>query len=195
MKLSLSLAIISFASACSALKVNEGFLKEEEIDQFRGRLPKIDKQPNGAARRHGVASLPASIARRMLSSICTDDGVCANKDVDFDLEVRTSLIDRSTHEHVDHYSNGEKVHEDVGFVFLNSNPDAHFQHGKDTVPIKAGNLVTFKGDVTHNTVVKSGQVHLLGPFDMVNFKGVGDVPPAVCFDAVIDCCGTDVIFH
>jgi len=194
MKLSLiNLTIISFASACSALKVNEGFLKEEEIDQFRGRLPKIDKQPNGAARHHGVASLPASIARRMLSSICSDDGICANKGVEFDLEVRTSLIDRSTDEHVDHYSDGEKVHEDVGFVFLNSNPNAHFQHGKETIPIKAGNLVTFKGDVTHNTVVKSGQVHLLGPFDMVSFKGVGGVPPnVVCFDPVIDCCGADV---
>ena len=173
MKLSISLAILSFTS-CSALKVNEAFLNEQEIDQFRGRLPKIDKQ------RH-TAPLAVMESASLSSEYCAPHAlvglhgrrVCANKDVDFDLEVRTSLIDRSTQEHVDHYSNGDKVHEDVGFVFLNTNPDAHFQHGEDVVPIKAGNLVTFKGDVSHNTVVKSGQVHLLGPFDMVNFKGVG----------------------
>jgi hypothetical protein len=53
----------------------------------------------------------------------------------------------------------------VRFVFLNDNDDAFFKHGEEQVPVVAGNLVTFPGDVPHSTIVNSDEVYLLGPFD------------------------------
>jgi hypothetical protein len=50
-------------------------------------------------------------------------------------------------------------------VFLNDNEDAFFKHGEEQVPVVAGNLVSFPGDVPHSTTVNSGEVYLLGPFD------------------------------
>jgi len=149
--LSCLIATISIAST-RALEVAEGFLNEEEMDQFR-QVP-VSEAYIGH-RRHGEAFLPESIVRRMMAARKSD--YCATTDIK-DTKVRTSLIDHSTKEHVDHYQNHQEVHEDVGFVFLNTNVDAHFQDGDDSVPVKAGNMVTFKGDVPHSTSINSGQV-------------------------------------
>ena len=184
------MALLAITS--SALKVKESFLSKQEISHFRKRIPGVSNntqklRSSSNARRHGVASLPTSLAHRMISSFCTD-GDCGNSSnvdrIDFDLKVRTSLLDGSTPDLVDHFPDGDQVHGDVGFVFLNDNPDAYFQHGRNRVSVKAGKLVTFNGNVTHNTVIRRGQVQLLGPFDMVTFKAVG---------IALDCCGTDVL--
>jgi hypothetical protein len=50
-------------------------------------------------------------------------------------------------------------------VFLNDNDDVFFKHEEEQVPVVAGSLVTFPGDVPHSTIVNSGEVYLLGPFD------------------------------
>ena len=74
-------------------------------------------------------------------------------------------ITSTTKKHRDNYKNGESVvSENVAFVMLNTNPDAHFSHGETSVPIKAGTAVSFRGDVFHHTIVNSGSVSLLGPF-------------------------------
>jgi hypothetical protein len=40
-----------------------------------------------------------------------------------------------------------------------------FSNREEKVPVVVDNLVTFSGDVPHSTIVKSGEVYLLGPFD------------------------------
>ena len=92
--------------------------------------------------------------------------------------VGTHLYTETTPVHRDHYpadKDGKRlpVREDreVAFVFLNSNPDAYFQHGDMSVPVVKGSLVYFNGRVAHNTVVNSGVVHLLGPFEVGPLMG------------------------
>ncbi len=83
-------------------------------------------------------------------------------------------------QHIDHYSAGTdgkrcSVDQDrVVFVVLNINPDAYFVHGDVQIPILEGSLVHFMGGIPHNTIVNSGSVQLLGPFDAKGFTGVGD---------------------
>jgi hypothetical protein len=63
----------------------------------------------------------------------------------------------------------------VAFVVLNTNPHAYFDYGEDgmSIPIVEGNLVHFDGTIPHHTVIHSGSVQLLGPFDTLGFQPVG----------------------
>jgi len=63
----------------------------------------------------------------------------------------------------------------IAFMFLNTNDDAHFNHGDSCVPVKKGNLVKFDGSNVHNTVVTSGYVKLLGPMDIKTKRMIGVV--------------------
>lgn len=53
----------------------------------------------------------------------------------------------------------------TAFIFMNDNPEAYFNYDDMSIPIKKGSLVVFKGDRPHNTIVRSGTVDLLGPFE------------------------------
>jgi hypothetical protein len=55
----------------------------------------------------------------------------------------------------------------VGYVFMNDNPDAYFQHGDVSLPVKEGTFISFRGDIPHNTIVNKGTVTLLGPMEMM----------------------------
>lgn len=107
-----------------------------------------------------------------------------------------------TRSHVDKTKNGDIVNERVVFVFLNDNPDAIFMYGDsppedegqekeethfsvEHVPVVAGNLVSFEGNIHHHTVVKSGKVDLLGPFRVLSeattiLESVGSPPESLC---------------
>ena len=62
----------------------------------------------------------------------------------------------------------------VGFFIMNSNPDAYFEMDDDSlcIPMVEGTFVTFNGLRPHRTVIKSGHVDLIGPFDMESGNGV-----------------------
>jgi len=81
----------------------------------------------------------------------------------------TRVMYETTLSHHDHYiGTGQRVTDenDVAFIMMNTNPDAFFQHGETSVPIVEGSLVHFNGRISHNTVINSGRVDLLGPFEM-----------------------------
>ena len=72
----------------------------------------------------------------------------------------------------------ELVEDLVGFVALNTNKEAYFEHSEMSVPIREGSFIRFQGSDPHRTVVpKGGHVHLLGPFELKSFAKVG-APPA-----------------
>lgn len=74
----------------------------------------------------------------------------------------------------------------VGFVFLNTNDDAHFDVDDTCIPALKNRLVLFDGAKSvHRTVIERGRVHLLGPFHVKTFVGVGDTcaSPASCSSA------------
>ena len=96
-------------------------------------------------------------------------------------------LNESTEPHIDAYPSqtSEEAEErrivddtEVAFVMMNNNPDAYFQYGSSNahqqqVPVKKGTMVKFAGNVPHNTVIHSGVVQLLGPFDILGLNGVG----------------------
>ena len=95
------------------------------------------------------------------------------------------LMTESSALHIDEYQNGRQGSPGrVGFVFLNTNPDAHFNHGQSSVPVVEGRMVLFDGGIPHNTIVNAGSVKLLGPFEVKSFIGVGTT---VC-DSSFDTC-------
>jgi len=94
--------------------------------------------------------------------------------------VRIKTMSESTDKHQDHRITQEGapiVDGDVGFVFLNSNPDAAFVHGDEEVLPEAGKLVVFNGRIPHNTVVPSGSVvRIAGPFYLQTLEPIGGIP-------------------
>ena len=88
----------------------------------------------------------------------------------------TTVTD-TTDEHVDHLEAGAgptvPKDEVVAFVFLNTNPDAHFELDGECVPVVKNNLVAFNGGRSrHRTVVNGGEVRLLGPFHAKSMEPV-----------------------
>jgi hypothetical protein len=50
----------------------------------------------------------------------------------------------------------------VAFFDAETNDNAYFLHGKTSVPVKEGTMVTFPGNVVHHTVrINSGSIKLL----------------------------------
>lgn len=158
------------------------------IDEHENENPPISSssstnilhQPISDERHRGKAHLSPSFVH----SIKNKMGIVSSFDNSLPAEsetgvlVDTHLITDTTPVHKDHYpadKDGKRspVREDreVAFVFLNSNPDAYFQHGDMSVPVVEGSLVYFNGRVAHNTVVNSGVVHLLGPFEVGPLMG------------------------
>jgi hypothetical protein len=101
--------------------------------------------------------------------------------------VQTSVLTESSVPHVDYYPQmvaGTKrkavgKNELIAFLMLNTNDDAYFSHGESSVPVKEGTIVTFPGNVVHQTVIHSGSVKFLGPFEVFGMQSVGSqqLPP------------------
>ena len=64
----------------------------------------------------------------------------------------------------------------VGFIPVNTNKDAHLDVDDSCFPIEEGKLVKFDASSPHHTVVNRGHVNLIGPFQLHSMKDVG--PPA-----------------
>ena len=97
------------------------------------------------------------------------------------VKLQTRFINQSTQPHVDRYHhNNEVVDDDVMFVALDSNPEAHFTHGDSSIPAVAGRLFRFNGSIKHGTTFNGGNpIRLLGPFSTKNFASVGQQVPTV----------------
>ncbi|EJK74718.1 hypothetical protein THAOC_03584 [Thalassiosira oceanica] len=90
-----------------------------------------------------------------------------------------TTVTGTTDEHVDHLEAGAgptvPTYDVVAFVFLNTNPDAHFELDGDCVPVVENSLVAFNGGQSkHRTVVNGGEVRLLGPFHAKSMEPVGN---------------------
>jgi len=89
-------------------------------------------------------------------------------------EVQTKRFIETSRLHRDFYFNEQGVRQSVrengngivGFIFGNTNEDAHFEtdDGGLCVPVVKGTLMSFDGSIPHQTIVKSGHVELIGPF-------------------------------
>jgi hypothetical protein len=148
----------------SDLQVVENFLTACETDQLL--QVEIDTFYS-ETKSFGAGCISGSVVERLQLATGKE---CKSDDEDWEAgaNIATTFITGTTNRHQDYYDpeiiGGEPVSDEVAFIFLNDNPDAEFVHGEIKVPVVAGSLVTFMGNVKHNTVVRSGNVRLAGPF-------------------------------
>ncbi len=97
-------------------------------------------------------------------------------------QVQTKRFTETSPLHRDSYLNeqgvrqgvGESDNGKIGFIFRNTNEDAHFETDEDggfCFPAVEGTLMSFDGSIPHHTIVKSGYVELIGPF-LLSSKGL-----------------------
>uniref|UniRef100_A0A7S4HRE1 Chitin-binding type-2 domain-containing protein n=1 Tax=Odontella aurita TaxID=265563 RepID=A0A7S4HRE1_9STRA len=177
----------SLSRPTASLDLHEGFLSIEEIDALvRGIGPAADDANDDSAvdTHYEPVRLPQDIADRLRHL----GGTCGARR---SAPVMTMLMTATTDRHRDcrvPQSEGKVVEDDVAFVFLSSDSESHFEHGGTRVPVVAGNLVKFRGDVPHRTVVPPGsRVRIAGPFHLRTLEYVGSCPRE-CNDAS-DCPG------
>ena len=91
--------------------------------------------------------------------------------------VPTSKFFQTTHPHKDHtrdaHGNAHLVTTSTAFVFMEDNDDAHFTIGSMSIPVVKGSLVRFNGARSHHTIINSGSVEMLGPFEGGWLSAVG----------------------
>jgi hypothetical protein len=167
------------------------------------RYAKVSSSDPGRIR--GEAHLSPLLLRDLQSKMGIAFSRIDNSDDTTGRIVPMTILTKSSPRHVDHYApsgGGAKgkqrrpTNEDrVAFVVLNTNPDAYFSYADNvSVPIVEGSLVHFSGGVPHNTIVNSGFVQLLGPFDAMGFASVGTFfscgpyasPPTPCSECVFE---------
>ena len=73
----------------------------------------------------------------------------------------------------DSHGNVHLVTTSTAFVFMEDNDDAYFTVGGMSVPVVKGSLVRFNGARSHHTIINSGSVELLGPFEGGWLQSVG----------------------
>ena len=146
----------------------------------------------------GQIALRPSFVRKIKSDAAfggaAADGIFFDNDVGGggSIVAPMTTMTQTSEAHVDtvlHYADRPGVPRDdkVGFVFLNTNDDAHFDVGDTCIPALKNRLVFFDGaESVHRTVIERGRVHLLGPFHVKTFVGVGDTctSPASCSSAL-----------
>jgi hypothetical protein len=173
--------VILFSTADAILSIYKNFLAPDEIEFYKN-IPVSESNKGsckGADRVFGHVNLDKNMRSRIQDASQKSCSIDEDGDIE-EMEVRTSLIHRTTDAHLDRV-NGTG-HEYVSFVFLNTNEDAYFVHGDTEVPAMAGSMVTFAGNFYHHTRVNSGHIHLLGPFDSNTYEPIG------C-GVTITCCG------
>ena len=89
-------------------------------------------------------------------------------------QVQTKRFTETSPLHRDYYFNEQGVLQsivgedgNVGFIFGNTNEDAHFETDADgglCFSVVEGTFMSFDGSIPHQTIVKSGHVEVIGPF-------------------------------
>ena len=177
-----------------SLQYVDNFLSPEESKHFYDTMESLSQvHPfDPTAKSRGNIMVSSLIQRRLkdvAGSECSiDDDMI---DTNGGIILQTRIINKSTKPHIDYEAEGKVVEDDVMFITLNSNPEAHFNHGGNSLPAVAGRLVRFAGNAVHGTTLNSGNVRLLGPFSIKNFASVGFMgtscaafPTGICFDGV-----------
>jgi hypothetical protein len=190
--LSLSLLYFATDAQASGVSVVAGFLQESEEESGKNSFLQLATPGSGcqvAGRNKGEAYLSSSFIKALkknagvLSSIFIDTRLDASTSDDEEMIgriVQTTILSSSSNKHVDHHPpsadgrRGRPLDDNrVAFVLLNTNKDAFFDHGDMSIPILEGSLVHFDGGTPHNTVINSGVVSMIGPFEVRGLKSVG----------------------
>ena len=135
-------------------------------------LTEADRSRGGSTRSYGSASVYPSFLKKIQKSLLAAD----NFDDAIIRQVQTVRLTESSQRHTDCTMDGPNVarvleknsDEQVGLFFQNTNPDAYFEtdDGDLCIPIVEGTFVSFDGSMPHRSVVNSGSIDMIGPFDL-----------------------------
>ena len=107
--------------------------------------------------------------------------------------VQMTHLTKTSRFHADHLPPDEKGVRNpvpkgsrVAFLPTETNHDAYFEVNGMCLAIEKGRLIEFDGSCPHRTVVNSGSVHLLGPYEVTTMMSVGTPPPS-CPDHPCPC--------
>ena len=157
-----------------SIQYSDDVLSNDIIEQLKLDMSLSDSEQQQSHRGHITVdnNIFQHIKDAAGSECSIDDIIDANTG---GVKLQTRFINESTQPHVDRYHhNGKVVVDDVMFVALDSNPDAHFTHGDSSIPAVAGRLFRFNGSIKHGTTFNGGNpIRLLGPFSTKNFASVG----------------------
>ena len=183
MRLLFSTAVIAIVKVTSASADDIIFEQHGSIQYVDNFLPndvmeqlKNDISLTGGHSHRGQIMVSKYIQQRILDAVGRSEcSIDADTTTNSGGMFQTRFIGQSTQPHVDRYHhNNEVVDDDVMFVALDSNPDAHFTHGDSSIPAVAGRLFRFAGSIKHGTTFNGGNpIQLLGPFSTKNFASVG----------------------
>ena len=175
------------------VNVYHGFLSNEEIEQLRVMSQNIQKDSplsdvysneHNPTTNYAMSTMEPNVVSKLRRAFlgATDEEVC-----DESKPVVIKTMSSTTQEHFDQRVMEEgapQVDGNVAFIFLNSNPNASFVHGKGgtEIPVTAGTLVTFPNE-PHYTNIKSGIVQIAGAFTasavnggkLFDFAGAGSM--------------------
>lgn len=192
------------ASAMPMLEVFPGFLQPHEIHDLEQKASKLlpiitdDRVEEGnqdrkqsettidtsmLGSRQGPFQVYTHLHPDTVAKLPRDDVSDQDNDrflMEDAVTARVSCLHQTTHRHKDTYVNGpltgQPIEEHVFIMFLNSNPNATFVHGDTKVPVEQGNLVLFRADVDHNTVIENGEVRFVGPIEIRSLASGTPVP-------------------
>ena len=156
----------------AAVEVFPDILDDNELDMFsRVKVAGVSSEKS-----LGIAKLSKIVADRIHT-------VTGRHDASRDDSLRSrvvpiTLVRKTTAVHRDHRWNddgtpGEVVNDKAAFIFLNTNKDAFFVHGDDTIAAEAGKLLVFDGRIPHNSLIRKGDMRIAGPFQLETFNMVG----------------------
>jgi len=170
----LSLSSLQFASAIEVSMIDMEDLLENHRIITDSSIPYQGSSYNGNKGSRGLSMIKPGLKKLLIKA--------ANQEIDPSQlipsewhEVQTTFLTGTSNYHQDHKHDqaATLVEDEVGFVALNTNEDAYFDHPDMKVPIREGAFIRFKGSDPHRTVVNKGSVHLLGPFDLQSLGKVG----------------------
>ena len=168
-------------NVASVVTVTKNFLSKEETALYRRNENKYPRKPAvgfSGNRTWGGAHLLKSFMRKLVEEggeQCPSEEY--EKNLPSGVPILTNLVTETTDAHVDYNPTTlERIQNDVGVVFLNSNPDATFLVGDAEYPVEEGTLIMFPGgSVPHHIEMKEnddGFVHMLGPFEVGGSHGI-----------------------
>ena len=167
-------------NVASVVTVTKNFLSKEETALYRRNENKYQRKPAvgfSGNRMWGGAHLLKSFMRKLIEEggeQCPSEEY--EKSLPSGVSILTNHVTETTDAHVDYNPTTlERIQNDVGVVFLNSNPDATFLVGDEEYPVEEGTLLMFPGgSVPHHIEMKEkdvGFVHMLGPFEVGGSHG------------------------
>ena len=169
-----ALLLLSLSSLQSTSAIEVSMINMDDVSENHRVVSDAFNPYGDSSYVRGVSMIKSGL-KKLLVKTANQDMDVSSMDPQEWHEVQTTFLTSTSKYHQDHKHDETRtlVEDEVGFVALNTNEDAYFDHPDMKVPIREGAFIRFNGSDPHRTIVNKGSVHLLGPFDLKSFGKEG----------------------